>query len=139
MAKDKEKPESSEFIPPEPVYLAVQVIEHRGPSILVEYQKEGRPYRTIVPLKELVDGKVDEYTLAALGITYGLPWEQLIQLSATPERLAAELRRNGIWTLEDLAKHQSAARGAIQAVYGTELATLIRAAHAHKEAKHDGK
>ena len=67
------------------------------------------------------------------GIPYGEPWEDLIELHATPETLAAELRRRGIWTVEDLQENAEVARGAILSAYGCELAHLLRAVKERRE------
>lgn len=107
--------------------LAVNIIEYRGESALVEFVDDSKLKRAIIPASEVKDGKVDAEILA-LGIPYGLPWEDLIKLQSTPERLADELRMRGIWTIDDMRRHQSAVFGALQAVYGIDLAALINAA-----------
>ncbi len=104
----------------------VRVIEKRGPACVVEYA--GGLKRCIVPADEIVDGSVSVETLEA-GAPYGLPWERLVTLSATPEKLAEALRANGIWTAEDLDNNVQAVLGALQAVYGVDLARLLQAAH----------
>src|SRR5512146_3595940 len=106
---------------------AVRVVEMRGPdTALVEWEDQGL-HRALIPAGEIIEGAVSVETLS-LGIPYGLPWEQLLTLSATPEALAAELRANGIWSLEDLEKNPRAAVGALQKVYGVDLSALLRAA-----------
>jgi hypothetical protein len=127
----KKRMEKIPEVTPVPVYSPVTVIENRGPAVLVEYKKDGRLFRTIIPQEELINGQVDEYTLAALGIPYGLPWEEMIKMKSTPERLAEELRIRGIWTIEDLRRNQPVLFGAIQAVYGLDLAGLINAAETY--------
>lgn len=62
------------------------------------------------------------------GIPYGMEWEELVSLGATPELIATELRRHGIWTYEDLINDPNGALGAIQAAYRFDLARLLRAA-----------
>jgi hypothetical protein len=111
----------------------VRVIEKRGPARLVEYKTgAGNLARVVVPDDAIDDqGMVLEDDLN-LGIPHGLPWEQLIHLSATPAALAAHLRANGIWTLEDMEANPQAVFGAIQAVYGVDFGRLIQAAHNYK-------
>lgn len=109
----------------------VRVVSVTGPAALVE-TTDGLT-RATIPANEIVDGAVSEEALD-LGVPYGLTWERLVKLSATPEQIARELRRNGIWTLEDLERNPRAALGAIQSVYGVELSTLLLAAH--EEVKH---
>ena len=67
----------------------------------------------------------------AMAIPYGLPWEDIVALAATPEIIAHELRRRGIWTAEDLRDSGGAAMGAIQSAYGLDLSMLRLAAKAH--------
>lgn len=117
-------------MPKEPVTvkITVRLVEQRGPSAVVEYARpDGSPARAILPAGLVQDGAVEAGELE-LGIPYGLPWEEICQLAATPAALADALRRAGIWTLEDLRRSPKAAAGAIQAVYGLEFAALIRAA-----------
>lgn len=65
---------------------------------------------------------------------YGVAWEALITLEATPAMIAAELRRRGIWTYEDLFKNPQVALGAVQAAHRVDLAALIQAAREAQEA-----
>lgn len=109
--------------------VPVRVIEQRGPSVVVEYG--GGMKRCIIPAEEVTSGGVDPATLE-MGAPYGIPWESVLTLSATPQQLADELRRNGIWTVADLESNPQAAFGAIQAVYGVDLAALYKAAYGGK-------
>lgn len=113
------------------VKLEVTVVERRGESALVEWQEGGRVHRAVIPAGDVEEGRVEREQLE-LGIPHGLPWETILTLSATPAALADALRRAGIWTLADLERNPRAAYGALQAVYGLDLAALIRAAHAYK-------
>lgn len=110
--------------------VEVVLVELRGQSAVVQRDL----VRRIVPAAELADGAVPLETWE-MGVPYGVPWESILTLSATAQQLADELRRNGIWTFADLERNQAAAFGAIQAVYGLDLAKLIQAAHGYKEAK----
>jgi hypothetical protein len=116
-------------MPETPVFIPVTVIETRGESVLVEYQAGGLQ-RVIIPAMLIQGGAVDAEELDQ-GVPYGLPWETIVKLQATPARLADELRKNGIWTIEDMRRYQAAIFGALQAVYGLELATLINAAETY--------
>lgn len=109
--------------------IPVRVVEQRGPSVVVEYA--GGLKRCIIPAENVTSGGVDPQTLED-GIPYGIPWEQVLTLSATPQKLADKLRANGIWTREDLEANPTAAFGALQAVYGIDLAALYQAAYGGK-------
>lgn len=110
----------------------VTLIESRGESVVVEYA--GGMKRVIIPLGQVQEGKVSADILE-MGVPYGLPWEDLIKLEATPERLASELRMRGIWTIDDMRINQSAVFGAIQATYGLDLAALIMAAETYEKGR----
>jgi len=79
----------------------VRIVEARGKSALVEWEDGGRLRRAFVPAKEVVDGACPAGVLEEAP-AYGVPWE-LVDLSAvTPEAVAEQLRRRGIWTPADL-------------------------------------
>ena len=108
----------------------VRVVRVTGESALVEWLEDGRLKRCVLPVG-LAGAEIDAETLG-LGAPYGLPWEEIITLQATPETLADNLRRAGIWTLEDM-RDSKKVFGVIQATYGVDLGTLIQAANGYKE------
>ena len=83
--------------------IKVSILERRGPSLIVEWGRDGRPYRAVVPTEAERDGYISD-EVAENGIEYGLDYERLITVTVTPERLAAELRRRGYWTVADLER-----------------------------------
>ena len=94
----KEKPNAK---PPEP-RLPVRLVGHQGESALVEWLDAGGMYHRVhVPLDKLEDGTVASKDLER-GIPYGLPWEDWIEVQATPEKVANELRRQGVWCWQDV-------------------------------------
>jgi hypothetical protein len=128
--RKKQMSEESEVI-----MVSVRLVEQRGESAVVEYDKAGVGlYRVIVPADAIVEDQASETDLD-MGVPYGLPWESIAVLSATGASLANALRVRGIWTLADLERNQPAAFGAIQSVYGVDLAALI---HAAETAAHQG-
>jgi len=106
--------------------IAVRVVQKRGMAALVEWQDADGTHRATIPAPTIKGNKVAKDELD-YGIPYGEPWEEMITLSATPEAIAAELRRCGIWTREDLEARPNQALSAIQAVYGMGLTALLRA------------
>ena len=93
----QEPQDEPQQIQPEPI--SVKVIEARGDSVLV--QVEG-PQRYYVPRSAVKAGQV-EADVIAQGIEYGIRWEEYLDLSSlTIDALASKLRRNGIWTQEDI-------------------------------------
>lgn len=106
---------------------AARVIERREQVDLVEWVGEDGPGRVWLPTGTVQEGEVDPLELGR-GISYGMPWEELVTVTATPERIAAELRRAGLWTAEDVRQRPQAAQGALLAAMGTDLAALLRLA-----------
>jgi len=113
--------------------MRVKLVSRKGQAALVEYLEGGALRRCVVPLSLLSDDEVAPEALER-GLPYGLPWEELLRLATTPEAVAQELRRRGIWTLADLRACPQAAVGALQSCYGVDRAALLRAAeHFDKE------
>ena len=110
--------------------VKVRVVRVTGPSAVVEWA--GGLKRAVIPAAEVISDELYATVPADVldeGAPYGLPWERLVKMEATPEKLADELHRNGIWTMEDVESNPRAIMGALQTVYGVELSTLIQAAH----------
>jgi len=106
--------------------VQVKVVQKKGMAALVEWLDVDGMHRATIPATAVKGGKVAEDELD-YGITYGEPWEEMIVLSATPEAIAEQLRKCGIWTREDLEARPNQALSAIQAAYGVGLAALLRA------------
>jgi len=102
MAEEEQKQEEAKEKPrPEP-RVPVRVIGSKGESALVEWMDaEGMYRRVYVPLAKVTKGTVASKDLER-GIPYGLPWEDYIEVTATPASIANELRRMGAWRREDL-------------------------------------
>lgn len=84
---------------PEIELIPVKIIGSKGRSVLV--QVEG-PRRYYIPKSAVKDGSV-EASVIAKGIEYGIDWEKYLDLSElTIDVVASKLRRNGIWTREDV-------------------------------------
>ena len=111
--------------------VKVRVIRQRGQAALVEWVDSEGAHRATIPAGAIHKGHVAKDELE-YGIPYGVPWEELIALIATPTTIAAELRRRGIWTKGDLFSQPNVAVSAIQASYGFDLAALIKAARQHE-------
>ena len=112
--------------------VIVKIVQRQGQAALVEWTDNGVTRRSTVPASVVEKGRVPTAELRR-GIPYGEPWEDLIELHATPATLAAELRRRGIWTVDDLQANAEVARGAIMDAYGCELAHLLRAVKERRE------
>lgn len=126
MAEDAdEKPKKKErLIRRRPVKL----IRRQNQAALVEWvDEDGRTQRCVIPAEMIQDGQAADDTLAA-GTPYGLPWANLVTLSASPADVEAELHRMNIWTGDDLRANTAGAVAALQRVYGVDLGQLLQAA-----------
>jgi hypothetical protein len=101
----------------------MKTIKTKGEVALVEHEGE----RRLVPVGKRNDPEAFQY-----GMPWGVPWEE-VELRADPGKLAAQLRRCGIWTAEDLRANPQAALGAIQCAYGVDLSALRKLAEKHQE------
>ena len=110
--------------------VPVKVISANTDSALVEFTFGGLFQRATIPVAEIQDGKAPDEVLLA-GIPYGVAWE-FVELSARSIDLANQLRANGVWTYEDAARNPNQIVSALQAVYGVDLAALLKYARENK-------
>lgn len=121
-------PKPGQAVPP----VKVKVITRYGPTVLVEFYDGAGIQRTYIPAEALQrppEGhqRSDEYLASRpdLGIPHGLPWAELIVLSATPEAIEKALHDRGIFTLDDLERDSVLALSAFTTVYAAELKKLV--------------
>ena len=108
--------------------VAVTVIHSKGNTALIEWVEKTKLKRGYLPASLIeADNMVSDEALEA-ATPYGVPWESVITLYATPEKLEQALHAHGIWTLNDLVTKPNAAIGALQSVYRVDLAALLQAA-----------
>lgn len=105
--------------------VQVKVISHKGHSALVEY--DGGNKRAYIPRDKLDGDRIAQEELDK-GVRYGLEFERLITCSATPEAIAAELKRRGVWTYDNLCQKPHAVHKAFMQFFGKDLAALMQAA-----------
>jgi len=115
-----------------PKRIAVKVISSAHGTALVEWVDKTRLGRGYLPDNLIDDGTVTDDNLD-IAAPYGVPWEDVITLAATPEKIANALRGNGIWTLADLSTNPRGAIGALQATYRVDLAALLQAARNYEK------
>lgn len=104
--------------------VLVTVINTQGQVCLIEWvDGVGRPRRAFVPTSAVVDSRCVD---PASGLVYGDDWEGILgTLSVTPDSVADELRRRGIWTRDDARRNPTMVMSALQAAYGLDLARLL--------------
>lgn len=114
----------------------VNVIRNKGGLSLIEWRVNGSVKRSWVPVSEVRrEGSVSLVNKPAAGIPHGHNFAKLLTPSVTPDAIDEELKRHGIWTIEDLRANPNSALGALQSAYGVDLASLFQAADKY-EADH---
>lgn len=120
----------------------VTVLRRKGQAALVEWFTNSQPHRVTVPVTDLVlapDGKsgsIPAETLAQ-GIEYGVSWETFVKdQKITAADIAAALRANGVWTVEDYETNPQQVIGAISSLFAPFFGDLANAVKSikHKEA-----
>ena len=110
--------------------IPVRIVKATQDNTLVEFTLGGLIQRATIPTAEIHDEKAPDEVLAA-GIPYGIPWE-FIELHLKSSDLANALRISGIWTYEDALRNPNLIVSALQAVYGVDLAALLKFARDNK-------
>lgn len=121
MKEEQEKQEEEPRKPKRRKMVEVYVVSQKGQSALVQWGGRDDLHRGYVPAVEIEDGKVDKAVLDA-AIPYGVPWEELIDLSElTPQKVAQELHRAGVWTAVDIDARRKQAKQALVAAIGASV------------------
>lgn len=111
--------------------MQVTIVKRMEGTAVIEWQEDGMPFRSVVPLSELgieqASLRVAECAHPERGIAYGEDFSALIVPAATAESIDRELKKAGIWTAEDLHRNPNGAAGALQRAYGVDLAGLLSA------------
>jgi len=121
MEIEKEKPKRRKLI-------TVRIIEQRGPSALIEWNVDDDIRRAFVPADTIEGDKCDGEIVEA-GVPYGIPWEELADISSiTPEAIGKEMRRRGLWTADDMERNMQKVSKAIAVIISPVIISLRRAA-----------
>lgn len=120
-------------------YVECQIIRRKSNLTLVQWEEDGTPMRAwIVPSmiqKENSKTKTAMVRNPKEGVPHGVSWEDYLpEPNVTPAVIDRELKRRGIWTIEDLQAKPEVARQCLQRAYGLDLATLLRAAARQQKA-----
>jgi len=113
--------------------MQVRALGRKGAAVLVEWiDAAGDVQRAYLPVGAVeVEAVGVETENPEQGIPYGEAWEvDLATLvhEATPEKVAQALRRQGVWTLDDLRSKPQAVIAAFQSAYGMDAQALREAA-----------
>lgn len=113
--------------------MNVKTIQTKGQSALVEYiASDNSIKRCIIPSSLIIYDDVPLVDLVQ-GIEYGERWDELVDFQIGSRDLANELRRRGIWTLDDLFNDVGHAKGAANYLAAQMLKTLLDAARHMRE------
>jgi hypothetical protein len=141
----EEKMEAPPKAPKPEKPVAVRIIRDNGLAALVEWQvrltggQQNDVRRAYVP-KGVIQhldsssgtGGVVPSELDA-GTAYGVAWEELAVVTATPQEIGRQLRRHGIWTRRDLEQHIDVVQAAYLEAYGADLGVLLQKVRQQEE------
>lgn len=113
-------------------FVVVRIIKQKGPSALVEWRERGSLKRAFVPAKTIQDGRCEKAELD-LGVPCGEAWEEFIARMPTPGKIAEALRKDGIWTMQDLFEHSVDAKRVFQSFCGQAFSQFMRATRGGKK------
>lgn len=121
LEEPKEEPEPSRQLP-------CRMIERGAKLSLVEVYDENDWERAYVPTEAVQGDEIAEDAFQ-FGTPYGVLWEEYLEDVAIPaSEIGRELRRRGIWTLEDIALNRQVAVRCLVAAVTPAMNEMIRAA-----------
>lgn len=117
--------------------MKVKVIIGSGGMSLIQWRsgEEEIPTRAWVRDEWIEEVGEDKFEVShpERGIPYGVDLAQLIELEeVTPRDISREVRRVGLWTIEDFRRNPDILRGALSAVYGLTIAKIFQALERHE-------
>ena len=138
---DKDKIEvKAQPVEPKPVKVGrpipVRIIRDNGPTVLVEWavgSKTAPDWRRAYVPKEVVHDLSAQQAELDAGTPYGVRWEELAVVTATPETIGQELRRRGLWTVRDCEIRVAEAQAAFVAACSADFGALLQAARKLEE------
>lgn len=109
----------------------VRVVDAKGLSVLVEFDRDGMPYRAYVDAEDLQPGGVPAERLE--DAPYGVDWSSL-DFAGMEREAERALKRAGIWTYDDLqCKDRAVIRIAVDLVGAAIWETAKRSCKEAKE------
>lgn len=109
--------------------MKAKVISRKGKALLLEWRSDldiiGRGTVQAEDYKGIETGAVIEFDPETDSfIPYGLPWEDLLPKTVPVQNIANQLRKDGIWTIEDFKANQDRYGIVIRAAIGLETADM---------------
>jgi len=112
--------------PPPDIEIEVKIIRRQGEATIVEWidsrqKSEAIEYRrAIVPTTSTEGGKCLSSVLDA-GVPYGEDWKALSVIGLDVDKLASDLRAQGIWRREDFVQRLTEVKATVMRVYVNPL------------------
>lgn len=125
MTEETKDKESTKKVP-------VKIIRTDNKTVLIEYLVAGKYNRSIVKTTDVKSGKVAESVIDR-SIPYGVPWDEFEFSIPDVEAVANELRRNGIYTADDLRAKMNIAMMIMIKSFGATRADLSKFAGDHSK------
>jgi len=115
---------------------SIKVIRQQGEATLIERTlNNGYPVRGYVPTAEIDFEKMEVPVSTGSAMTpFGLPWEEIAEeLLKTdfPMELSGQLRKAGVYTLDDLNRESMLVEAVLRGALGLYLGYLRQLAHQH--------
>lgn len=114
--------------------IEVRAITKKGGMMLAQWEQDDRLHRAWFRDSDMTKIGESYYVVDPhVGIPYGFDFTELVELKTTPKVLDRELKRRGIWTLDDLRADPAALSSAIQAAYGVTRGTILQKAEEYEK------
>lgn len=113
----------------------VTIIREDGSMSLVQWTDDKEvPQRNWVKqsMIRMRSGKDAEVDHPEHGYPYGVDFSHALNPAVTSHDICRELRKRGLWTVDDLQKSPQSIMGALQAAYGLDLSQIIAIARQHE-------
>ncbi len=122
--------------------IVTKIRDGRG-AVLVQWFERGiHVRRGWIPYQELGPNLEVREEVLERAAPYGLPFERILpEVRIAPNELADALRRNGIWTFEDVMKNPNDVARSLLACMGwsaSQLQTFVREFNDKKEESSSG-
>jgi hypothetical protein len=117
------------------VTIPVQIIQRKNGLTLVEWSQDGTLKRAWLDQELLVhdNGMTGDAYQPWAGIPYGVEWSRMITPKVTSIDIDRELKRRGVWTIQELRTKPNEVLGALRDAYGLDLAALLQAAKVYEK------
>jgi len=119
----------------EPEYMMrkVDVISKKGAAALIQWVEDGHTHRATVAETELMDNNEISVEACEQGITYGVPWGELLPIfTVDGKTLENALHDQGIWTYADFFDKPAETMGALHSAFGLTYSRLAQIARDHR-------